>query len=216
MELMVQIYLMIMKKIKSALLVCLYQYYRCLQLDLNILEVFSYVVPPNDSEARSSTSSQSTTISFDQKNITKDKLPLTVTSKRSEKNRCEFNLTFLRQLLKSRLTTSQLILLILNIVGVLTFILLIALFAKGNHPPSGILYEIEILYPSLCLDMLLVQTSTFFGNTLGGDDFNDAQDCQLNFSDKIVSIQAGWSSDSVDYVTFFYSNGESMQHGRQV
>ncbi len=30
-----------------------------------------------------------------------------------------------------------------------------------------------------------------------------------------MNINAGWTSDTLDYVTFFYSNGQSNQHGQQ-
>lgn len=54
-----------------------------------------------------------------------------------------------------------------------------------------------------------------YGNAIGGNDFNDAQDANLTFNDRIVSVSAGWTSTVLDSVTFVYSNGASMQHGAQ-
>lgn len=65
------------------------------------------------------------------------------------------------------------------------------------------------------IDILLIKTGASYGNEAGGDVFNDAQDCTLSFQDKIVSINAGWTSDVLDYITFLYSNGKSQQHGRE-
>jgi hypothetical protein len=63
---------------------------------------------------------------------------------------------------------------------------------------------------------LLIKAGTFYGNTAGGDYFNDAADCSLTFDDQIISITAGWNISAIDYITFYYSNGRCNQHGEQI
>ncbi len=55
-----------------------------------------------------------------------------------------------------------------------------------------------------------------YGNPVGGDAFNDAEECPLTFENQIESIEAAWSSNTLDYVRFIYSNRCSRQHGRQI
>jgi hypothetical protein len=59
----------------------------------------------------------------------------------------------------------------------------------------------------------LIKTGPFHGIGSGGRAFNDAEDGSLTFNDRVVSIHASWSSQTIDYVTFFYLNGQSKQHG---
>jgi hypothetical protein len=174
-------------------------------------------VTSNNSEVRDSTSSQATTVSLDLQNINKDKLPLAKTRIQPENSQLKVNKIFSKQSLKSRLTICQLILLILNIVGILTFILLIVFFAKSKNSLSGIFIKInkKTLFFSLFIDILLIKTGNFYGNVAGGNSFNDAQNCSLNFEDKIVGVNAGWDPDTLEYIMFYYSNGKSEQHGRQ-
>lgn len=101
----------------------------------NILATFPNLPSSNSSAARDSASSHATTISFDPQNIDKDKLYLTKTPIQSDTKE---NKTILKQTLKSRLTRCQLILLILNFVGIIAFIILIAIFAKTKHSTTGI------------------------------------------------------------------------------
>lgn len=61
----------------------------------------------------------------------------------------------------------------------------------------------------------MVKVGTFYGNVAGGEEYNDAQQAQLTFTDKITGVNAGWTADTLDYVTFVYSNSKSVQHGRQ-
>ncbi|CAM4832063.1 unnamed protein product [Rotaria magnacalcarata] len=63
-------------------------------------------------------------------------------------------------------------------------------------------------------NILLIKSGNIYGNSASADAFNDAQDRQLTFTDRIVNINAGWTSDTLDYATFLYSNNRSMQHDR--
>ncbi|CAF3499515.1 unnamed protein product [Rotaria socialis] len=63
-------------------------------------------------------------------------------------------------------------------------------------------------------NILLIKSGNIYGNSAGADAFNDAQGRQLTFTDRIVNINAGWMSDTLDYLTSLYSNNRSMQHGR--
>ena len=47
----------------------------------------------------------------------------------------------------------------------------------------------------------------------GGECFNDATDGALNLNDTLVSIDAGWSSDTLDYLKLTYSNGKAHKRG---
>ncbi|CAF4599445.1 unnamed protein product [Rotaria sp. Silwood1] len=154
----------------------------------------------NSSQERDSKTSQATTTSLNENNMNKDKLPLTKTEVQFEEKRFKIDLKFLKQTLKSRLTICQIILFLLNIVCILIVILLIVFLTKSKRSIS---------------DILLIKTGNFYGNIAGGIEFNDGQDCQLTFNDKIVNITAGWTTDTLDYVSFRYSNKRSMQHGRQ-
>ncbi|CAF3429427.1 unnamed protein product [Rotaria sp. Silwood1] len=173
----------------------------------------------NSSQERDSKTSQATTTSLNENNMNKDKLPLTKTEVQFEKKRFKIDLKFLKQTLKSRLTICQIILFLLNIVCILIVILLIVFLTKSKRSISGIFPTKEkgkiIICLFLSIDILLIKTGNFYGNIAGGIEFNDGQDCQLTFNDKIVNITAGWTTDTLDYVSFRYSNKRSMQHGRQ-
>ncbi|CAF0797992.1 unnamed protein product [Rotaria sordida] len=156
-------------------------------------------VSSNDSQQRDSASSQ-VTISFNANDIHNDTLHLTKTQIQSETKQFKINLIFLKQKLKSRLTKCQLIFFLLHIICILILILLIIFLTKSKRSIS---------------DILLIQSGDFYGNRGGGYEFNDARDYQLTLYDKIVTISAGWTSDTLDYVTFLYSNKRSMQRGRQ-
>ncbi|CAF2406824.1 unnamed protein product [Rotaria sp. Silwood2] len=161
----------------------------------------SNFISSDNSQERHSTASQTTTISFNEIDINKDQLPLTKTPIQSEKKQFKIDLIFLKQTLKSRLTICQLISYIFNIICILILILLIVLLTKSKR--------------SISSNILLVKLGNFSGNIAGGYEFTDAQDCQLTFNEKVVNITAAWTSDTLDYVSFLYSNKKSMQHGRQ-
>ena len=49
--------------------------------------------------------------------------------------------------------------------------------------------------------------------TLGGEPFDDAPDKSLTLNDRLVSINASWSYDTLVSLVFTYSNGATSQHG---
>ncbi|CAF4720421.1 unnamed protein product [Rotaria socialis] len=153
----------------------------------------------NNSKERHSTSSQVTMISFDQKQINENKLFLTKSRIKFVEKRFKIDLICVKQTFKSRLTICQLVLFSFNIVSILTFIILMVFLTKPKHSMS---------------DILLIKSGNIYGNSAGADAFNDAQGRQLTFTDRIVNINAGWMSDTLDYLTSLYSNNRSMQHGR--
>jgi hypothetical protein len=61
---------------------------------------------------------------------------------------------------------------------------------------------------------MAVKVGLLYGNGDGGESFNDAQDCSLNFDESIIAVTSGGSDADIDYVTFTYSNGQSKQHGQ--
>ncbi|UJR33256.1 hypothetical protein I4U23_020711 [Adineta vaga] len=155
----------------------------------------------HNSSERASTSSQATTISFDQNSCNDDKINLTKTSLHCDNKLFNVNVTLVKQIFKSKLTICQLILFFLNIIGISAFLLLLILFVKVKRSNS---------------DILIIKAGSMYGNIDGGNEFNDAKDCSLNFNDKIMSISAGWTSDVLDFVTFSYTNDKSKQHGSEV
>jgi len=74
-----------------------------------------------------------TAITIDKEN--KDEKPsIPTNSIKTEKKIVNINLTFIKQTLKSRLTTCQLVLLLLNILGILIFVIIIVFLRKQPCP----------------------------------------------------------------------------------
>jgi hypothetical protein len=61
-----------------------------------------------------------------------ENLPVPVRSIKSEKKIVNINLTFIKQTLKSRLTACQLILLLLNILGIITVVIIVVVVRKQS------------------------------------------------------------------------------------
>lgn len=61
---------------------------------------------------------------------------------------------------------------------------------------------------------MMVKVGSIHGDGEGGESFNDAQSCYLSFYDTLSEIIGGGSGAGLDYITFIYSNGQSMQHGQ--
>ncbi|CAF1599412.1 unnamed protein product [Adineta ricciae] len=150
---------------------------------------------------RDATSTHSTIISFDQKSTSGDKITLTNPSIYDENKMFNLNKTLVKKIFKSRVTISQLFLCLLNVIGIVIFLLLLIFFTKTKQSNS---------------DILAVKISPVYGSTKGGDVFNDATDCSLTRDDRIVKISAGWTDDILDFVTIFYTQDKSKQHGVNV
>jgi len=99
-----------------------------------------------------STSTQSTFVSFDKESINIQNLPVEINSTKTEKKTVNINLTFIKQTLKSRLTVCQLALLILNILGILTIVIVTVILRK--QPCSGM--NLESKYINLSLSNLFI------------------------------------------------------------
>jgi len=99
-----------------------------------------------------STSTQSTFVSFDKESINIQNLPVEINSTKTEKKTVNINLTFIKQTLKSRLTVCQLVLLILNILGILTIVIVTVILRK--QPCSGM--NLESKYINLSLSNLFI------------------------------------------------------------
>jgi hypothetical protein len=72
--------------------------------------------------------------SFDLENK-KDNTPISVKTKKKEEKR---HLTYIKQLIKSRLTVFQITLFILNLIGIITFLSIILSLKRRNISSKGI------------------------------------------------------------------------------
>ena len=84
---------------------------------------------PKSSESISNTFA---VVELDKPEEKTEDIPVRVRSIKSEKKIVNINLTFIKQTLKSRLTICQLILLLLNILGIITVVIIVVVVRKQS------------------------------------------------------------------------------------
>ncbi len=113
--------------------------------------------------SKPSESNQYSFMSVNKQSIDTNNLPIQMNSIKSEKKIVNINLTFIKQTLKSRLTTCQLILLILNILGILTIVIVTVILRK--QPCSTNEMDSEGEYIKLSLVNLFILFRYFNNST---------------------------------------------------
>ena len=65
------------------------------------------------------------------------------------------------------------------------------------------------------LEVILVVTGHVHGEITGGDYFDDSDKCSLTFNERLIQITGLGTEDTLNCITFHYSNEKSEQHGRK-
>ncbi|CAF4599461.1 unnamed protein product, partial [Rotaria sp. Silwood1] len=59
-------------------------------------------------------------------------------------------------------------------------------------------------------DVLIIREGMLYGESLGGDQFDDTIANSLTLNEKLMSLIATWSFDTLNSITFIYSNGKKI------